>query len=233
MYRRLSSKHKLMTWRMKTVKAELAIKQDGGTLIDLRANRPLQLLLGWYLVFWVAMAISPLDRSDWLLENLLVFVAVGVLAVTYRTFPLSNFSYLLITIFMTLHTVGAHYTYEHVPLGYWMKDIFGLQRNHFDRIVHFAFGLLLIYPAREVLLRLVRAPSFWTYFLPFTIVLAMSGYFEVLESWVAQIVDPKLGAAYLGTQGDVWDAQKDMTAAMIGASVSLVFSAVSRLSVRM
>jgi putative membrane protein len=139
---------------------------------------------------------------------------------------------LLITIFMTLHTVGAHYTYEHVPLGYWMKDIFGLQRNHFDRIVHFAFGLLLIYPVREVLLRLVRAPSFWTYFLPFTIVLAMSGYFEVLESWVAQIVDPELGAAYLGTQGDVWDAQKDMTAAMIGALVSLVFIAVSRLSVR-
>jgi uncharacterized membrane protein YjdF len=85
-----------MTGRMKTVKAELAIEQDGGTLIDLRANRPLQLLLGWYLVFWVAMAISPLDRSDWLLENLLVFVAAGFLAATYRSFPLSNFSYLLI-----------------------------------------------------------------------------------------------------------------------------------------
>jgi putative membrane protein len=217
---------------MKPVKAELAIEQGGETLMDLRANRPLRLMLGWYVVFWIVMAISPLDRSDWLLENLLVFVAVGFLAATYRSFPLSNFSYLLITIFMTLHAVGAHYTYEHVPFGYWMKDLFGLQRNHFDRIVHFAFGLLLIYPVREALLRLVRAPSFWTYFLSFIVVLATSGFFEVLESWVAQIVGPELGAAYLGTQGDVWDAQKDMTAAMIGALLSLAFIAASRLSER-
>lgn len=187
-------------------------------------------LLGLYVVFGGAMAISPLDRSDWLLENLLVFFAVGLLAATYRSFPLSNLSYLLITIFMTLHAIGAHYTYEHVPLGYWIKDIFELQRNHFDRIVHFAFGVLLVYPVREVLLGLMKAPSFWTYFLPFTIVLAASGFYEVLESWVAQIVSSELGAAYLGTQGDVWDAQKDMTAAMIGALLSMAFIAHRRIA---
>jgi putative membrane protein len=213
--------------------AQRMIDSERNFPLSLRANHSLRLLLGWYVVFWVAMAISPLDRSDWLLENLLVFVAVGFLAATYRSFPLSNFSYLLITIFMTLHAVGAHYTYEHVPPGYWMKDLFELERNHFDRIVHFAFGLLIIYPVREALQRSVKAPSFWTYFLPLTIVLAASGFYEVLESWVAQIVSPELGAAYLGTQGDVWDAQKDMTAAMIGALLSLAFIAVLRLSGRM
>jgi putative membrane protein len=199
-----------------------------GTIVqaNLRANHMLRLLLVWYVVFWIAMAISPLDRSDWLLENLLVFVAVGFLTATYHSFPLSNLSYLLITIFMTLHAIGAHYTYQHVPLGYWMKDLFGLQRNHFDRVVHFAFGLLLTYPVREALLHLVKAPGFWTYFLPFTIVLATSGFYEMLEFLVAQIVSPELGAAYLGTQGDEWDAQKDMTAAMVGALLSLAFTAV-------
>jgi putative membrane protein len=170
---------------------------------NLRSNRLLQALIVWYAGFWAGMAVAPRDRSDWLLENLLVFVAVGFLAATYRAFPLSNPSYLLITIFLTLHAVGAHYTYEQAAPGYWLKDLFGLRRNHFDRIVHFAFGLLLTYPIRETLLRVAKAARFWTYFLPLTIVLAASGFFEQFKSWIAQPVSPEPGTAYLGTQGDV------------------------------
>ncbi len=195
---------------------------------DLRTNRLLQALVVWYIGFWVAMAIAPRDRSDWLLENLLIFVVVGFLVATYRAFPLSNLSYLLITLFLTLHAVGAHYTYEHAAPGYWLKDWFGLKRNHFDRLVHFAFGLLLTYPIREALLRVVKTTRFWTYFLPFAVVLASSSSFEKLEFLVARIVSPELGAAYLGTQGDVWDAQKDMTAAMFGALLCLLLVAVAR-----
>ena len=187
----------------------------------LRANRPLLLLIGWYIAFWAVMAISPLDRSDWLLENLLVFVGVAFLAGTYHRLPLSNLSYLLITIFMTLHAIGAHYTYEQVPLGYWLKDLLGQNRNHFDRLVHFSCGLLLTFPIREALLRVTKTTTFWAYFLPLTIILSASGFFELLESWVARIVSPKLGLAYLGTQGDIWDAQKDMNAALVGSLICL------------
>ena len=179
-------------------------------------------LLGWYVVFWAAMAISPVDRSDWLLENLLAVIFIGLLVATYRSFPLSDTSYVLITVFMTLHAVGAHYTYAQVPLGYWMQDAFHLTRNHFDRIVHFAFGLFMTYPFREVLTTVARTREWWSYVIPVNITVAFSGLFEIIESWVARIVSPELGDAYLGTQGDVWDAQKDMTAALAGAVLCMM-----------
>ncbi len=182
-------------------------------------------LLGWYIVFWVAMAVSPVDRGDWLIENLLALIFIGVLVFTYRSFPLSDISYLLITVFMTLHAVGAHYTYSQVPVGYWLQDGLHLTRNHFDRIAHFTFGLLMTYPFREVLLRIAHIRGGWTYVIPVNIALAFSGMFEIVESWVARIVSPELGDAYLGTQGDIWDAQKDMTVAVAGAVLCMVFVA--------
>jgi putative membrane protein len=89
----------------------------------------------------VVCAIGPSDRADWFLENMLSFVAVPVALVTYRWFRFSDRSYVLMTIFMILHTIGAHYTYAEVPVGFWVKDALGLARNHYDRVVHFSFGL--------------------------------------------------------------------------------------------
>lgn len=191
-------------------------------------NRVLQGLAAWYLFIWIVLAISPLDRQDWLLENLLALATVGLLLWSYRTFQFSNLSYVLITLFMTLHAIGAHYTYSEVPIGFWMKEAFGLSRNHFDRIVHFAFGLLLAYPAHELFLRAARAKEPWASFFAITAVLSLSGFFEVIESWVAQIVSPELGQAYLGTQGDIWDAQKDMTVALVGAVVTIGLTRMSK-----
>lgn len=182
--------------------------------------------MAWYVAFWCWMAVSPVDRSDWLLENLLALLLVATLLITYRWFRFSNLSYLLITLFMTLHAVGAHYTYAQVPLGFWLKEALSLSRNHFDRVVHFAFGLLLAYPIREILVRLAGVKGFWSYYLPVSATLALSGFFEILESWVAQLVNPELGAAYLGTQGDEWDAQKDMTAAFAGALTATLLTLV-------
>jgi putative membrane protein len=182
-------------------------------------------LLVWYVVLWIAMAISPLDRADWLIENLLAFAFIALLVVTYRSFPLSDTAYVLITIFMTLHAVGAHYTYAKVPLGYWLEHAFHLNRNHFDRLVHFAFGLLMTYPFREVMLRMAHVKGWWSYVIPVNIGLAFSGLFEIIESWVARIVSPELGDAYLGTQGDIWDSQKDMTAALAGAILCMLIVA--------
>lgn len=192
---------------------------------DARSNRVLQAMLAWYLLVWAVMAIAPLDRRDWFLENILAMALVALLVATYRRFSFSTLSYGLITVFLTLHTVAAHYTYSEVPAGSWLKEILALERNHFDRVTHFVFGLLMTYPIREVLVRAAHLRGGWSYVLPVSALLALSSLFEVVEAWVAQIVSPELGAAYLGTQGDIWDAQQDMTAALTGAILCMALTA--------
>lgn len=168
------------------------------------------------------MAIDPRDRQDWFLENLLALIAGALLLFTYRRFQFSTPSYVLITAFLTLHAVGAHYTYSEVPFGFWLQQTCGLSRNPFDRLVHFAYGLLLVYPLRELLIRLAGVAGFWSYYLPVSGMLAQSGLFEIIEGVVAQVVSPELGTAYLGMQGDEWDAQKDMLAAFAGALLTTI-----------
>ena len=192
---------------------------------NFRHNHLLQGLLGWYILIWGVLAISPVDRRDWFLENILALLLVGILVVTYRSFPFSDLSYVLITLFLTLHAIGAHYTYAEVPFGFSIKSLFELERNHFDRVAHFASGLLLTYPIRELFARKAQIRGGWAYVFPVVTLLALSGFFEVIESWVAQIVSPELGDAYLGTQGDIWDAQKDMTAALSGAILAMGITA--------
>jgi len=179
-------------------------------------------MIGVYALIWLALAISPLDRSDWLLENLLVFAFVGLLVATWPRFQFSNFSYLLFLIFLVLHSYGAHYTYAKTPFGFWLRDSFGFSRNPYDRIVHFAFGLLLTFPLRELAQNALHLRRYWSYLIPFLCLLGMSAGYEQIEAWVARIVSPELGAAYLGTQGDEWDAQKDMDRAMYGALICLL-----------
>lgn len=181
-------------------------------------------LLLWYGLLWTWLAIGPVNRRDWLLENLLAFALVLLLTLTYRRFQFSSVSYCLITFFMTLHAVGAHYTYAEVPLGFWLQDLWSLSRNPFDRIVHFGYGALLAYPVREVLMRLAGVRGLWSYSLSVNLILAQSGLFEIIESIVAALVSPELGNAYLGTQGDEWDAQKDMAAAFGGAVLAMGFT---------
>lgn len=193
-----------------------------------RANRLLQTLVTSYSLIWLIAAVNPIDRRAWLLENVMVFVTLFVLAATYRHFPLSDVSYLLLWIFLVLHAVSAHYNYARVPLGYWVQETFELSRNHSDRVAHFAWGFCAAYPFREVFLRLGKIRNPWTYFLAVDSVLALSGLFEICESWVVRWVDPRLGAEYLGSQGDVWDAQKDMTVALLGAILSMSAAALFR-----
>ena len=179
------------------------------------------------------MAFSPFDRGDWVLENLLVWIFVALLAGTYRVFPLSRVSYTLIFVFMCLHTVGSHYTYAEVPYDRWWQDLtgtslnvlLGWERNNFDRIVHFCYGLLLAYPMREVFLRIADARGFWGYFLPLDVMMSTSMLYEIIEWFVAELVGGDLGMAYLGTQGDVWDAHKDMALASLGALIAMAVAA--------
>ncbi len=190
-------------------------------------------LLALLALLWIAMAIGPHDRQDWLLENALTVVAVVVLVSTYRRFPLSRLSYALIFSFLCLHTVGAHYTYSEVPYdaawqaltGSTLNEQLGWKRNHFDRVVHLAYGLLLAYPIRELFLRVAGARGFWGYFLPLDLTMSTSMLYELVEWGAAAVLGGDLGTAYLGTQGDVWDAQQDMALASLGALIAMCTTA--------
>lgn len=176
---------------------------------------------------WIVTAIAPIDRSAWLLENILVGLIAIVIVVAHRRLKLSNASYLFFVLFLLLHLIGAHYTYAKMPLGLWAKNYFGFTRNHFDRVAHFSFGFFLAYPIRELLRRFSGISRGWSFWIAIAVILAVSGFFEILESVVAEMVVPGQGVNWLGGQGDEWDAQNDMLSAMLGAfammaSVALV-----------
>lgn len=187
-----------------------------------RARKLPLVLAAAYAAIWSLAALSPPDRQTWLLENVLVFAAVGLLAATWRRFPLSDASCVLLFVFLCLHAVGSHYTYSRVPFGDWLQRALGLARNPYDRLVHLAFGLLLAGPARELVLRRLHVHGLAGYLLPVLLLLSASASYELVESWAARFFDPEVGMAYVGAQGDVWDAQKDMTLALAGAATSML-----------
>ena len=196
-------------------------------------NRYLLILSVIFAIEWALLAVSPHDRSDWALENVLVAGFAILLATTYKKFPLSRVSYTLIFLFLLLHEVGAHYTYAEVPYDEWLNNIFGFslneslgfERNHFDRLVHFCYGVLLAYPVREVFIRVANAKGFWGYFLPLDLTMSTSMMFELFEWGAAKLFGGDLGIAYLGTQGDIWDAHKDMALASLGALIAMTVTA--------
>ena len=173
-----------------------------------------------FLVVWSALAIAPRYRADWFLENIPTFIGVPAAIVGYRRFRFSDRAYVQATVFLILHTIGSHYTYSEVPFGDWTRGALGLARNHYDRVVHFSFGLLMVRAVRELGFRRGREPGAFAIF-GFSVagVALWSVLYEVTEWVTASIVDPAAGTAYLGTQGDQWDAEKDMALAVTGAVI--------------
>jgi putative membrane protein len=173
-----------------------------------------------FTVLWVALAITPRYREDWLLENLPTFIGVPLVVLGYRRFRFSDRAYVQGTIFLILHTIGSHYTYSKVPIGDWVRDALGLARNPYDRAVHFAFGLLLLRPIRELGFRRREPNELATLYFSVAGAACWSLLYEVVEWLTARVVDPAAGTAFLGTQGDPWDAEKDMACALVGALVA-------------
>lgn len=196
-------------------------------------RRYLLILTGLFALISAALAINPYDRSAWALENVLVLAFIVAMAVSYRVFPFSRVSYTMIFVFLCLHEIGAHYTYANTPydawfqahLGFSLDAALGFERNHFDRAIHFSYGLLLAYPVREVFIRVANVRGFWGYFLPLDLTMSTSMLFELFEWIAAEIFGGDLGVAYLGTQGDPWDAQKDMALASLGALITMSVTA--------
>lgn len=188
-------------------------------------------LLFWLFVFnWCVLAFNVKFFEDWKLENYLTVPFAVIIYITHRTFRFSNLSYGLIFAYMMFHIVGSHYTYAEVPFGFWMRDAFDIARNHYDRIVHFFFGFLLAYPLREAAVRITSAKGVWGFYIPIEFVLAFSAIYEIIEWIIAIMFGGDLGIAYLGTQGDVWDAIKDMALAGSGAAIAMATVFIVRLA---
>ena len=170
---------------------------------------------------WILAAINPVDRQAWLLENLLLVLFAIILFLARERLLFSISSYAFVSLFILIHIIGAHYTYSQMPLGLWARDAFHLTRNPYDRVAHGAFGFLLVFPVRELLLRFAGVRKSAGYWLSPAVILAISGLFEILESIVAESVAPGKGVNWLGGQGDEWDAQNDMLVAFLGAIIMM------------
>lgn len=201
---------------------KLSTARGPGARTPFRRNRVLRALAFAYGAVFLWAAIAPAYRFDWFLENLLLIAGIGWLVWNHRRHPFSTLSYALIVVFLALHTYGAHYTYSEAPAGVWLATAFGFERNHFDRVVHAAFGLLLAYPVREHLGERLRLGDRLTRWFTFLGLATASLAYELIEWLVAAVVSPEAAFAFLGTQGDVFDAQKDSAAALAGAALVLL-----------
>jgi putative membrane protein len=185
-------------------------------------NKLIKIYLLIFFLLWGYTFAFTTDITNWFTENALTIVFLLGLTISFKKFKFSNLSYTLIFIYICLHIYGAMYTYAENPLGYWLKDVLGLARNHYDRIVHFSFGFLLAYPMRDYFKNWFEWPTWVCWVLPAEITMSFSGMYELIEWLVADVFFPSEGVAYLGSQGDVWDAQKDMGLAFIGAILAMI-----------
>ncbi|RUM65734.1 MAG: DUF2238 domain-containing protein [Sulfurospirillum sp.] len=173
-----------------------------------------------YILIWIAAAIQPKYPADWLLENILPVVLFPLVIWLDTRFHFTLPALILLLIFSSLHALGAHYTYAEVPGFEPLSKLFGFTRNNFDRVVHFLFGLLLFRPVFEIFVHFIHNVKVLL-LVTFSVIASVSALYEILEWTAAVLFHPDLGIAFLGTQGDIWDAQKDMLAADIGAAINL------------
>jgi putative membrane protein len=175
------------------------------------------------LAFMAWSGIEPVDtRLTWVLETAPVMMALPVLLLTYKRFPLTRLTYTLIAIHALILMLGAHYSYAKVPLGFWMQDWFGWTRNNYDKIGHFMQGFGPAIYTREIISRtspLKRGK--WLGFISIAVPLAFSAVYEIIE-WLASLSDPTDTEAFLGTQGYIWDTQSDMFLCLVGSIIALI-----------
>ena len=177
-------------------------------------------MLGAAILLW--SGIRPHDTTTWILEVFPIGIGLPIMIATRKRFPLTRLTYYLIFLHAVILMVGGHYTYARVPLGFWVQDLFGFARNHYDRLGHFAQGFVPAIIAREVLLRNTPLRQRgWLFYIVTSICLAFSAFYEFIEWWSA-LLGGAAATDFLGTQGDVWDTQWDMFLAFIGSMVAQV-----------
>jgi putative membrane protein len=172
-----------------------------------------------FILFFTVLAIAPRSRDVWVAETIPVVLVFALLAVTFKDFRFSNLSYALMAVWLFWHTIGGHYTFAHVPFD-WITNLFGFERNHFDRVGHFAVGFYA-YPLAELVTRRRWCGPYLASLLGVCFVMSIAAGYEIIEWWFAVVVGGGAGIEFLGVQGDVWDAQKDMLADTLGALVTI------------
>lgn len=191
-------------------------------------NKCLSLLLIGYAVLFTILAFNPVNRSTWFAENLTVWIIVAIILILYvRNIRFSNTSYVLMFVLIYLHTIGGHWTFAQVPFGY-VTDFFGFERNHFDRIAHFSVGFYAYPIAEWIVSKKLVSSKFIVFTYPIFVIATIAMGYELVEWIYAADAPPGLGDAYLGSQGDEWDAQKDMLADTLGAITATAFYMVRR-----
>lgn len=185
------------------------------------------------MVVWINTLLGTTDLNNWLLENTLTCLSLIFLVTSFRKYQFSDTTYLFVCIYLCMHVYGSKYTYAENPLGYYLQDLLNTSRNQYDRIVHFSFGFLLAYPIRELFIQWLKYPKSAAWITPIEITLSIGGIYELIEWAVADIFFTEQGTAYLGTQGDVWDAQKDIFYAFTGAIIaSTVITLIQRTKIK-
>lgn len=177
------------------------------------------ILAASFSVFWLALAINPAMRDVWWAENLPIIGVFLLLTLTYKSFRFSNLAYGLMAVWMVLHTIGGHYTFANVPFDFF-TDLFGHERNHFDRLGHYSIGFYA-FPIAEFLTRKRLAKPVVVHLFSLFAIMALAAGYEIIEWWYAVIAGGDAGIEFLGSQGDIWDAQKDMLADTLGAITAL------------
>ena len=185
-----------------------------------------------FVLYLFYTGITTPDLKNWALENTLSLSLVIFVVAFYNIFRFSDLSYTLIFLFLLLHMYGSQYQYADNPFGEWLKVTFNQTRNQYDRLVHFGFGLLLAYPMHEVFMRGFKLKPLYSYLLPLEVVLSLSALYELIEWVVADLIfeDPQRGMDFLGMQGDIWDAQKDMGLAIGGAIIAMLLTFILRVT---
>ncbi len=186
------------------------------------ARRRLHLLILLFAAITIGAGARPTDRMEWWEGNIPIIAMLVILTVSYRWWPLSDLSYILLLAFLLLATLGSHYTYERSPLGAWLATALGTVRNPYDRLVHLCVGLLVYYPVYENLPRIARCRPPWSYLLPVAIILAASAIWEIAEVYYGIGVHQNPG--YAGTE-DVFDSQHDMAIALLGSIIAMTVTA--------
>jgi len=185
------------------------------------------ILLGLYMVWFAVLGIRPYDRSVWVAENTPIVLIVLLLVFTYKRFKFSNTAYFLMSILIFMHTFGGHFTFERVPFDF-VSDLFGFSRNHYDRVAHFSVGFYA-FPLAEILEKKKLTSSFFVlFFFPLCFIFTVASIYEIFEWIFAISADPGAGLAVLGSQGDLWDAQKDMLADGLGSLTAILFYFIQR-----
>jgi putative membrane protein len=192
-------------------------------------NKFYQILAALFILIWIAFYTIAIDKTDWWIENILVILFVITLICTQKHFKFSDISLVFLFLFLLVHIYGAQSAYTHNALGEFFKNTWHLKRNPYDRIVHFSFGFLLAYPTVDLLYNKFAVPQKWVGTITNMGILCLATIFELIEWGVSVFTTKETGETYVATQGDVWDAQKDIILALIG---SIIVTTVIKFSIK-